>query len=412
MAEVFISYSRKDERYREELEIHLKGLNFQGQDPIDWWSDARLEPGSLWKDELLNALRTCRIALLLVSKDFLASDFIALEELPAIFARIDKQDGLKIFWVLLSPCAWEYTPIAQYSAISDLSRPLSSMRSDNRNKFWSKELIPKILEELRQPSQSGQSTDTIPRLFKEISDHFGLIEKNFVLNIPRLLDWFDHYKTSSPIVDPRCITSLQKLAKDIYQKNTVELSWNAPEPHQIKLFSKNTIKKETRAKKAQTWSDFELITSRFYPRFRDAHLALLLHERVSKSQISKVDFDDDRYHCKRILRGILRKQKEYNQVLQKLESLSPDQKELGEFRSHHSYLLLCHIALLWAVETQIFSSTVASSEQSHWLFLSTRLCERICHWLLQAHSVARHILEVHDKDSHRSATSPLIRSGS
>jgi predicted nucleotide-binding protein len=66
--QVFISYSHKDDKFRAELETHLKPHFRAGS--ITGWSDRQIVPGSHWFKEIESALANSRIAVLLVSPDF------------------------------------------------------------------------------------------------------------------------------------------------------------------------------------------------------------------------------------------------------------------------------------------------------------------------------------------------------
>jgi hypothetical protein len=88
------------------------------------------------------------VAVLLVSQAFLASEFIASEELPALLAAAEKE-GLIICWVLLEKCLYEYTPIKDYQAVHDLAKPVSGLSAAKRREVL--ELIArKILDSLHR----------------------------------------------------------------------------------------------------------------------------------------------------------------------------------------------------------------------------------------------------------------------
>ena len=98
---VFISYSHSDREYLDRLLVHLKPLEKDGL--IDLWVDTRLRPGDRWKKEIEKALGKATAAILLVSADFLASDFITDNELPPIL-RSAEMKGTRIIPVIVKPC--------------------------------------------------------------------------------------------------------------------------------------------------------------------------------------------------------------------------------------------------------------------------------------------------------------------
>ncbi len=72
--ELFISYSRHDEYWLGKIRTHLKPL--ESLFGLVRWDDSRIQPGDVWLKEIEGALERAQVALLLVSPDFLASDFI------------------------------------------------------------------------------------------------------------------------------------------------------------------------------------------------------------------------------------------------------------------------------------------------------------------------------------------------
>jgi hypothetical protein len=100
---VFVSYSHVDHEWRERLIAHLAVLERQGL--LEVWSDTRIRIGDEWRSDLDVELLTCRIALLVVSANFLSSSFIQEVEVAALLKR-HEDDGLVLLPVIARPCAW------------------------------------------------------------------------------------------------------------------------------------------------------------------------------------------------------------------------------------------------------------------------------------------------------------------
>ena len=82
---VFVSYSHRDRRWRTRIKKDFgSGIYRQA---FEIWSDKDIEAGSLWRQKIEAAIASSRIALLLVSRNFLKSDFIIKAELPSILRR-------------------------------------------------------------------------------------------------------------------------------------------------------------------------------------------------------------------------------------------------------------------------------------------------------------------------------------
>lgn len=121
---VFISYSHLDAEWMEKLTTHLKPLVRKGT--ISTWTDTQIKPGSRWREEIETALHSASVAVLLVSSDFLASDFINENELPVLLKKAGSKE-LSIFWLPVRPSSYKLTEINNYQAASDPSRPLTSL---------------------------------------------------------------------------------------------------------------------------------------------------------------------------------------------------------------------------------------------------------------------------------------------
>jgi hypothetical protein len=123
---IFISYSHgPDEYWLERLKIHLRPLERDGD--IEYWDDTKIRPGALWRDEIRSAVARTRVAVLLVSADFLASEFISTNELPPLLEAA-AADGAVILPVLVSPSRFQKTlSLSRFQSVNSPSEPLIGM---------------------------------------------------------------------------------------------------------------------------------------------------------------------------------------------------------------------------------------------------------------------------------------------
>lgn len=131
---IFISYNRNDLSYLKRLKIHLKP--FVKDELIDVWDDTQIKAGEKWKDEIENALNNCSVAILLISADFMASDFIVDNELPPLLEAAEKE-GKTIIPVIVKPCRFTSDKnLSKYQSINDPEYPLSGLRAHRREKIY------------------------------------------------------------------------------------------------------------------------------------------------------------------------------------------------------------------------------------------------------------------------------------
>jgi hypothetical protein len=99
----FISYSHADETWNKLLQKQLDFLGMEGI--LDVWEDRRIAVGDDWRAEIERAIQDPDVAVLLISADFLTSEFIRFEEVGPFLAR-RHQDGMRVFPILIRPCPW------------------------------------------------------------------------------------------------------------------------------------------------------------------------------------------------------------------------------------------------------------------------------------------------------------------
>lgn len=131
---IFISYCHIDAEYLTRLRKHL--IPFERQDKIQVWSDTQIKPWDIWKDEIKKWLDQAAVAILLISADFLASNFIINNELPNILKSY-KDEGVKIIPVILKPCAFfEHEILSEFQCVNTPSSPVIWMNEKEKEEIW------------------------------------------------------------------------------------------------------------------------------------------------------------------------------------------------------------------------------------------------------------------------------------
>src|SRR5262245_25943994 len=121
---VFISYSHEDQAWLEQLQTMMTPLVRSGA--VLPWADTMIQTGADWREQIQAALTSAKVGVILVSPHFLASEFIAEVELPALLTAAAEQ-GLHVCWILISACLHETSGLTRFQAAHDIRRPLDSL---------------------------------------------------------------------------------------------------------------------------------------------------------------------------------------------------------------------------------------------------------------------------------------------
>jgi hypothetical protein len=117
---VFVSYSHADSEFLDDIKRHFKPF-FKN---IEFWDDTQIKPGEKWQEEIKKNIDSCKVAILLISTDFLGSEFISTHEIPPLL-KAAEENGATILTVILKPCLFEeFTELNQYQAMNSPSKPV------------------------------------------------------------------------------------------------------------------------------------------------------------------------------------------------------------------------------------------------------------------------------------------------
>jgi internalin A len=130
----FISYAHKDEPLRQELDTHLKLLQVTGE--LDAWHDRSITAGEKWEGQINDNLRRADIVLLLLSPDFIASDYCRKEMEIALQREATGQ--ARVVPIIVRPCGWRHLPVQANQALPTDGKPVADAGHEqgHRDAAW------------------------------------------------------------------------------------------------------------------------------------------------------------------------------------------------------------------------------------------------------------------------------------
>jgi len=152
---VFISYSHSDKQWLTLLQEHL--ALYVTENLVSVWDDTQIKAGAKWFEEIQKALSTAKVAVLLVSKKFLISQFIGKQEVPVIREALQSGE-MEIFWIAIGFSGWEQTWLEEHQAAHDPKEPLEKLSSWERDK-----ILVDICEKIHQAVSNGDGETQLPQ---------------------------------------------------------------------------------------------------------------------------------------------------------------------------------------------------------------------------------------------------------
>ncbi len=154
MANLVFSYSHVDEELRNKLEVHLAGLKRLGL--IDTWHDRRISAGQEFAHEIDHHFERADIVLLLVSPDFIASDYCYNLEMKRALERHGNGEAI-VIPVILRPCDWHDLPFGKLQAATLDGKPIVHFPTQDDGFLQVVQAIKKSIKQLT-PIDSEQQT--------------------------------------------------------------------------------------------------------------------------------------------------------------------------------------------------------------------------------------------------------------
>ena len=130
--QLFISYCHEDKKWADRVRVHLKP--FQEGGKIRLWDDTRLQTGEWWNDEIESALQASKLAVLIVSPDFYASEYVRTKELPVLLRRA-RERRVRVFPLIVGAVLPEsHGEVAALHAANDFERPLNGLTESEQER--------------------------------------------------------------------------------------------------------------------------------------------------------------------------------------------------------------------------------------------------------------------------------------
>lgn len=178
---IFVSYSHRNEATLERLKAHLSPLRRDGR--IETWYDREIRAGGNIDDAISTQLRTCNLFILLISADFLNSDYCMDTEMTHAMER-HEEGTARVIPIIVEDCYWKSSPFRKLKALPKDGKPISNWTNENTAFLNIVEEIANILDESnRTPTASRPSNErgsvvvAQPRQYR-VQRHFDAIDRS------------------------------------------------------------------------------------------------------------------------------------------------------------------------------------------------------------------------------------------
>lgn len=165
---IFISYSHANRKWLQRLRVHLKPYEQSGD--LELWDDTQIDTGDQWRSKIESGIARATAAIVLISPDFLASDFVVTHELPKLLKNADRS---RILPVIVEPTHLARHPeLEALQALNPPGKPLAAMPRPASEAVWTRlaERVGKLLAEAPKPFKAVPAPPPVPdsQIFEEL----------------------------------------------------------------------------------------------------------------------------------------------------------------------------------------------------------------------------------------------------
>jgi tetratricopeptide (TPR) repeat protein len=226
---IFFSYSHKDKQLLKELEKYLIPLQRQGL--IERWYNSMVFPDENRRQKVDTYLNMAQIILLLISPDFLASDYCYIEMQKAL--ELHQANQARVVPILLRPVDWENTPFAHIQALPTNNRPITLWDNLSKALVDVATGVRRAVEELAYPLAGTPHTLIKPPQFPLYMLPYR--PNPFFTDREETLSALHHYFTSEQAVQTR-IRALTGLAGIGKTQIALEYAYRHSQQYQVILW--------------------------------------------------------------------------------------------------------------------------------------------------------------------------------
>jgi TIR domain len=172
--EVFFSYAHADEEWKNRLIVSLSML--KRGNLISEWHDRNITPGAEWATEIDTHLLSAHIILLLVSPDFLASNYCWGIEVKTAMQRHDAREAC-VIPIIIRPADWKYAPFSKLQALPTDGKPVTTWLDKDEAFLNITKGIRAAIQSMKK-AEEGKASNSVPSSLPLSSDISALLTTN------------------------------------------------------------------------------------------------------------------------------------------------------------------------------------------------------------------------------------------